>query len=449
MPGNAGDASLSNYILEHFWLWINQIPQHQSFWNMPFYYPNQNTLAYSDVMLGGAFIYVPIRLFIKNPFTAFQVWMILLCSLNYTAFYFLLRRLKYDTLPAAIGAFIFSFGIMRYFKMNHPNYYIQYPMILSLISISYLKQHRHLAFASFFAFLSLQFWSVYTLGYFFCFITFLGFIISLFFKQTRDLTISFLKEYKREILLYGIFFTFSLYPLAWHYLMLGCTRRWDEVFYHITDASIWFRNISFLDNVVLKFYPVITEHEEICGGIGLFTTVIAFLGLWKLEKYRKPIFITLLSLMLLCVKYADVSPWYLIYRYVPGADGMRVISRIYFIFLVFYCLGIAEFFKNINKKSLIILCLLLLLIEQLPTSNHTYLWSKNYYYDYVTKSAYYLPKECNVLYYDNIKNDGVMDVLVMWIANFSRTYSANGSSGVLSEKKWQDNAGYCSLDIKY
>ena len=446
MPGNAGDASLINYILEHFWLWLNQVPQHQSLWDMPFFYPYKNTLAFSDVMLGGALFYVPIRIFVKNPFTALQIWVGIMCILNYTTFYMLLRRFKYSDLSSAIGAFIFSFSIMRYFKMNHLNYYIHYATILSLLCFSYIKQNKHIAIGGFFAFLSLQFWSVYTLGYMFCFTVLCGAIISMFFKNTRFLILNFLKTYYKELILYGTLFIISLIPLAKHYLMLGTTRPWDEVFYHFMNFSVWFRNISLLDNaILLKYLPVITQHEETCGGIGLITMIFAGFGLWRFEKYRTQIFITIIFLMLLCVQYGNFSPWYFVYKILPGANGMRVVSRIYFIFLILYAIGIAEFFKNINKKSLILLFALILMIEQLPSSNHTYLWSKNYYYNAVNTTAKKMPKSCKVLYYENTQYIGVYDMLVSWIANFTNTYSANGSSGVVREAIWQDNAGYCEL----
>ncbi|MBR2525438.1 hypothetical protein IKE67_03120 [bacterium] len=447
LPGSAGDASSINYIMEHFWLWINQIPQHLSFWNMPFYYPSENTLAYSDVMVGGALFYVPIRFFVRNPFSTLQIWMGVMCILNYTLFYLLLRRFKYSHLSSAIGSFIFAFGIMRYFKMNHLQFYMQYPMVLSLLCISYLKSNKHFAIGGFFIFLALEFWTVYTLGYMFCFTIFVGGFIALLFKSTRRLILDFIKGYYKEITLYGVLFIISLIPLAKHYLMLGTVRGWAEVFYHFTDFTVWFRNISLLDNTILKYLPEITKHEETCGGIGLITMLFAFFGLWKFEKYRKPIFTTLLFLMLLCVKYGDNSPWLFIYKYIPGADGMRVVSRIYFIFLIFYCFGIAEFFKSFNKKLLIFLCVLLLLIEQLPSSNHTYLWSKKLYYNYTTRVANNLSKSCKVLYYNNYSHDGKIDMLIMWIANFSNTYSANGCSGVVKEIIWKDNAGYCYVDI--
>ena len=449
MPGDAGDAVVINYVLEHFWLWINQIPQHQSFWNMPFYYPRENTLAYSDIMIGGAIFYVPIRFFIKNPFTSLQIWLAIICFVNYTSFYFLLRKLKYDLLSSSISAFIFAFGIMRYFKMNHLQFYVQYPMIFALVCISFVKQHKHIAFAGFFTFLSLQFWSVYTFGYLFCLSVILFCIISLFFKNTREFISEFLKKYFKLIIFYGLLFIISLIPLAHHYLMLNIIREWDEVLYHFTDLTIWFRNISLLDNIILKYLPVIQEHSETCGGIGLIASLIAAAGLWKYEKYRNQIFISLIFLMMLCVKYGDFSPWYFIYEYLPGANGMRVISRIYFIFLILYCFGIANFFKHIKKKSLLILILLIILIEQIPSSFHTYKWSKSNIQNNIKAASEMIPKGCKVLYVENKYSDVKIDNLAIWVASINNIYSANGSSGVHQPTILLNNAGYCICDFNF
>ena len=70
MPGDLGDARFINYVLEHGWLYIQRQELHYDFWTLPFFYPNSNTLAYSDIMLGGMILYVPIRFFFKSPQTS-------------------------------------------------------------------------------------------------------------------------------------------------------------------------------------------------------------------------------------------------------------------------------------------------------------------------------------------------------------------------------------------
>src|ERR1700678_2044596 len=46
-----GDTRLINYLLEHGYRWATQRPGHLEFWNPPFFYPEKNAAAYSDVLL--------------------------------------------------------------------------------------------------------------------------------------------------------------------------------------------------------------------------------------------------------------------------------------------------------------------------------------------------------------------------------------------------------------
>ncbi|MBR1942524.1 hypothetical protein IJ843_02170 [bacterium] len=455
MPGDAGDAMLINYILEHFWLWLHQIPQHQSFWNMPFYYPRENTLAYSDVMIGGGILYIPVRIFCKSPFTAMQIWMTVICFVNYTAFYFLMKRLKFNSFASAIGAFFFAFGIMRYFKMNHLNYFIQYPTILALICLYFKNKNKQLAYAGFFGFLSLQFWSVYALGYLFCLFGALGSIVAVCFKETRKYVINLIKNDYKELILYGIIFIDSLLPLANHYLMLEQVRNYDEVLFFLTNPSIWIRNISLLDSGILNFLPKI-QHPENCAGIGIFATITAFYGIYLQKTYGKILITTTLCLMVICSKFGDFSLWHYVYNIFPGANGIRVVSRICFVFLILYCFGIANYIqhfqftpKNFRLKLVLTLTLIILIIEQLPTTEHTYLWSKQFAEYYINEVSKNIPKNCKVLYAENKNQIGAVDLLTMWTASVNNLYSANGSTGILQEKIYENTPEYCVCEFDF
>ncbi|MBR1681723.1 hypothetical protein IJ707_08035, partial [bacterium] len=119
LPGDNIDSRFINYILEHFRLWMLQVEPHKSFWDMPCLYPAKNTLAYSDVLLGIGVIYVPIRFF-ANEFHSFLITVFSLCFLNFSTFYFLLKKcFNYKYLASAVGAFFFAFSIIRYGHMIH------------------------------------------------------------------------------------------------------------------------------------------------------------------------------------------------------------------------------------------------------------------------------------------------------------------------------------------
>ena len=91
MLGDGKDVKIINYILEHYYLWIIQFPGHTNFWEMPFFYPIPDTLIMGDMLIGGAPIYCFLRIFFE-PLSAFQVFAILVCIINYSSFYYLLNK---------------------------------------------------------------------------------------------------------------------------------------------------------------------------------------------------------------------------------------------------------------------------------------------------------------------------------------------------------------------
>ena len=110
MPGEMVDARFINYILEHQFLFLNQIHPHTSFWDVPMYYPLKNTLALSDILLGMSPIYILTRYFIKNPQTNLQIMFVLLNILNFLTFYIFAKKIfKLDVIHSSFSAFLFAF----------------------------------------------------------------------------------------------------------------------------------------------------------------------------------------------------------------------------------------------------------------------------------------------------------------------------------------------------
>ena len=109
VPENPGDMRFNAYVLEHTYRWVRQLPGHESFWDPPIFYPQTNTLAYSDTLLGTAPIYWLPRLFSVRPEISFLLWIGILLSLNYGVFYFWAKdAFKLKPLAAALGAFMLA-----------------------------------------------------------------------------------------------------------------------------------------------------------------------------------------------------------------------------------------------------------------------------------------------------------------------------------------------------
>ncbi len=113
MPGDACDVKSFAYILEHSYKWLLREPLHSSLIDIPFYYPSQNTLFYSDALIGIMPFYWGIRVFCDSAFSAVQILLPFMCLLNYSSFYYFLKKqLKFESLYSSIGPYLFALSFL-------------------------------------------------------------------------------------------------------------------------------------------------------------------------------------------------------------------------------------------------------------------------------------------------------------------------------------------------
>ncbi len=117
MPGDLGDTRFNAYILEYFFRWLTG--QTRGYWNAPFFFPFQQTIAFSDNLLGSAPFYALFRFTGLDGASAFQGWYILGFILNFTAAVYVLWHLHLKPLAVGIGAFFFTFGLPLLAQENH------------------------------------------------------------------------------------------------------------------------------------------------------------------------------------------------------------------------------------------------------------------------------------------------------------------------------------------
>ncbi len=129
MPGDLGDARFNNFVLEHFFQWCTG--RISSYWDAPIFYPNPNTFAFSDAMLGSAPFYVLLRLAGLDRDSAFQGWYLLGFVLNYLAAAFVLKRLKLHPLAISAGAFLFTFGLPVLAQAGHAQLFYRFGIPLT------------------------------------------------------------------------------------------------------------------------------------------------------------------------------------------------------------------------------------------------------------------------------------------------------------------------------
>ncbi len=125
MQSYPADSRLNNYILEHSFQFIVNPNYTKDFWSAPFFYPIQNTIALTENLRGTSPIYWLFRVF-NSPETSFQLWTIAVTILSFFSLVFLLRRLRVNPILAALGGFVFAFGMIRIGQINHEQLLTQF-----------------------------------------------------------------------------------------------------------------------------------------------------------------------------------------------------------------------------------------------------------------------------------------------------------------------------------
>lgn len=136
VQGGLGDSRLLNFVLEHSYRWLMGLPLADDLWSPPIFHPVRGVAAYTDLLLGLAPIYWPWRWLGAEPHTAYQLWMLSCWSLNFFAFYLLLRRgLGISAPGASAGAYLFAFGSARMANVVHQQVVAQFFLVLVLIAV--------------------------------------------------------------------------------------------------------------------------------------------------------------------------------------------------------------------------------------------------------------------------------------------------------------------------
>src|SRR5207249_279573 len=116
--------------------WLLRRPAHADLWSPPFFHPEPNVGAYSDVLLSAGPLYWPWRLLGLSPETSFQLCLFAAVSLNYLALYLFGRRcLGLPPPAAAFAAFLFAFASPRLSHMVHLQLHLHFYTVLCLYAL--------------------------------------------------------------------------------------------------------------------------------------------------------------------------------------------------------------------------------------------------------------------------------------------------------------------------
>lgn len=362
MQADPADTRHLNYILEHVHRWLVSAPGHAPLWSPALFFPEANTGAYTELLLGVVPFYTPWRLAGLPPDTAFQLWMLTVAALNFAAAYLLLRRpLACSPQASSFGAFLFAFGAPRLAQLNHQHLLPHFFTVGALYALlRAFERHREgrpreasawlLALA---AALTAQLYACYYYGWFLGFALGVAAIWALASKPLRGPFVGLLKAQWKALAVAGILSAAALAPMAAHYLGAARAvglRQYVEAEGMIPRLQSWFDlgpdNWLYGWTARLYMFRTLPMEWEQRLGIGLLTTGLAGYALWR-ERRRPAVRLMLLTagtILLLATMYrGGWTPWWLVFHGVPGARAIRAVSRIGMLLLIPAAVGLALF----------------------------------------------------------------------------------------------------------
>ena len=447
MPGDLGDARFINYVLEHSYLYLKGVEIHSSFWDMPFFYPYKNTLAFSDILLGGMIIYIPIRFFTNSPETTLQIWLFVVYFLNFISFYFLSSKIfKFPTLISSLSAFLFTFSLPRHAQVYHLQLQLQFFTIFGLVCFLSLKKENskfknNILLLSASIMFVMQLYTSFYLGWYVVWGLFWIVIIFLFSKKLKEKMFNFLSFFKKEILIYLILSLILLIPLIKHYLAVGAAFLYEDE--NLLNLSFLFKSQSVLDIILNLHHDLF--NCEIFIGIGYITTIFMISGLIT-SKYKN---IIIAFLFFTSIFFLTDFTHKIIYFIFPGASAIRAVNRIIFLYLPIFIYLIGYYITQFKNLLFTCVAVFLILIEQIPYF-HNFEWTKKEHRARLEK--YTIPNECKIVSYKLKKKHISLFVLynldIMWIASNKNVYTTNGYSGYMPYKNNTNNLLGCVFEIK-
>jgi hypothetical protein len=374
IPGDLLDARFNMYVLEHGYRWLVRLDS--SFWSAPFFYPAQNVIAYSDNHLGSLFLYAMFRVFGASRETGFQLWAIAIFALNYFVTYLVLRKQRLESVGATAGAYLFTFPMIMAAQIVHIQLAPRFMLPVAFwMACSFVETGSVKSFMLLLAACAYQIYLGIYIGYFL--IISLGlFITVLFLGRQQWMAIrSFVTArgdgvFCRRILAYaaaGTGFILVLFPLILPYShaesefrrtwseIAPLLPRWESYLYAAPQSILWGRLLHLGDSL-----PLYWEHRLFLGLVPL-TGLTIFLYLLLKKKTVPPDWYYGLAMLGVVVGIAVISfcwhgfsLYYYVWRYLPGAGGIRAITRISLILIypVAFIVGsIATCFMNHRRVA--------------------------------------------------------------------------------------------------
>ena len=340
-----GDTTLNHYLLEHSWRWVSDANYHCSFWSPAFFYPTPLVLSFSENLIGMAPIYWLFRGVGIGIIAAYGLWIITLTALNYIAMTTVLRWWRVHPLLAVAGGVIFAVGLPRMAQLNHQHLLTHAMAPFALWH--FYKFMREPTLRTFGYLLALTAWQTLAsvqLGWFLVF----GLAILAICRWLFDWPIlvkswRFLKQSWPGVLVLSAIWVIGMVYFFEPYYQgnRGHRRHYSECITYMPTLSWWLAGPpgSLYGTAWFVNDPEDVERRDFLGVIPWLLIVMAFRTFCRRgasARANRALLVAMTVLMLVALNYyQNISPWWLIYHAVPGANAIRAVGRIFLMVQLF------------------------------------------------------------------------------------------------------------------
>ncbi len=289
------DTRLINYFMEHGWLWVSRAPRHERFWDVPFFHPVANVMAYSDSMLSYGPFYWPLRMAGFPPDTAFGIWMVATTVLNYAAGVLLFSRgLGFGAPATTAAAGLIAFGSPRVNQLGRPQLLPSFYLLLALYALCRIVRDENARLAArvswwtaFGLAVTAQFYGSYYLGWFFGVGMAVATVAALILRSSRGRVVALVRRDWWAAALGATVAAVAMVPFLVHYLPVarevGLRFNNAQHYSHPSNWSWWNTGeVNWWWGWIDRRWPVqgTPFTNELRLGLGFATTAACGIGLY-------------------------------------------------------------------------------------------------------------------------------------------------------------------------
>jgi hypothetical protein len=437
MQCDPADTRHLNFVLEWGHRWLTG---HAALWSPPFFFPERNVGAYTEVLLGLVPFYSAFRLVGLEPDSAFQAWTIATLTLNVVIAWLLFHEaLTFGAFASAVGTFMLCFGGVRLNQLNHQHllpHFFTFLAVHALVRLFTTAQPRRWLLVLT-ASAVLQVYCGVQLGWMLLFVLAIAFGWAMTLRPSRARVLEVMRPNVGLLAALGVASAVALWPLAHPYLAAGRDvgfRQFADMRGFLPWAQSWLyqgpHNWLYGRFADLHLFTQQSTEGEQRLGLGPVTTIVLLVGLWKAraKPWVAVLKLTAFSIIALTTTHGRFNPWQAVMAVVPGANSIRAVGRIALLLLLPAGIGLASIAKARPSWSALLLFCLLEQGQQVPDA-----YDKQSMRDEVEVVTHAVPSRCDSFFWapraTTVPNfDPVTQLDAMWAALALGVPTVNGYS---------------------